>query len=307
VLSAFFNGVLPVFGVLAVGFVAGRLKLFDAAAAAAINRYVLLIAVPLLVFRLLARAPYQEFEWKLLLAFLLSELMAYSAGFLIARKVFARDVPEAVLLGLASCFANHLLFVLAIATILFGERASVPIVAIASVDAVTIYGGTLMIMEAVARKNTSSRLDLLMRFAKNPAIAAIPVGLAFGLLDLGLPKGVDAFAAFVSQTASPCALFALGIVLSRQPASGRGEIGLPISISAIKLLLHPVAAWFAITGLAISAEWARPAMMVAASPSAAMAFVFALQYGVRVETIARTVFLTSVGSLLTVTLAASII
>lgn len=304
--SAFFDGVLPVFGVLAGGFVAGRLKLFDATAAAAINRYVLLIAVPLLVFRLLAHAPYREFEWALLLAFLASELTAYAAGFLVARKVFARDIAESVLLGLASCFANHLLFVLAIATLLFGERASLPIVAIASVDAVTIYGGTLMIMEAVAGKGAPSGYGLLVRFAKNPAIAAIPVGLAVGLLDLGLPKGMDAFAAFVSQTASPCALFALGVVLSQQATARAGGVALPMSISAIKLLFHPVAAWLTIAGLAISPEWATPAMMVAASPSAAMAFVFALQYQVRVEAIARTVFLTSVGSLLTVTLAASL-
>ena len=134
-LSAFFDGVLPVFAVLAIGYAVGKARIFDAGMAAAINRFVILIAVPLLVFRLLARAPFQDFEWRVLMAFLLSELVAYAAGFLVARKLFKRETREAVLLGLASCFANHLLFVLAIATLLFGERASIPIVAIASVDA----------------------------------------------------------------------------------------------------------------------------------------------------------------------------
>jgi malonate transporter and related proteins len=305
-LTAFFNGVLPVFGVLAIGFAAGRLKVFDMAMAAAINRFVLLIGVPLLVFRLLARAPYHEFDWALLVAFFLSELMAYGAGFLLARTLFRCDLGESVLLGLASCFANHLLFVLAIATLLFGERATLPIVAIASVDAVTIYGGTLIIMEAIRSKDLSIARQLL-QFVKNPAIAAIPIGLLVGLSGVVLPNGVDAFAAFVSLTASPCALFALGIVLSQQATAGSRVVALPMSVSAVKLLFQPCAAWLLIYfAFPVSAEWARVAMMVAAAPSAAMAFVFAVQYQVRVDAIARTVLITSIGSLLTVTLAASI-
>jgi len=304
-LSAFFDGVLPVFAVLAIGYAVGKARIFDAGMAAAINRFVILIAVPLLVFRLLARAPFQDFEWRVLMAFLLSELVAYAAGFLVARKLFKRETREAVLLGLASCFANHLLFVLAIATLLFGERASIPIVAIASVDALTIYGGTLMLMEILSRKEASFP-RLLLQFAKNPAIVAIPIGLVVAASGLPLPKGVDAFAAFVSQTASPCALFALGIVLSQQTSAASGGHALPIGISAIKLVAHPLAAWALISwALPESSEWGRPAMMVAASPSAAMAFVFALQYQVNVQSIARTVLYTSVGSLATVTLMAS--
>ena len=107
-LTAFFEGVLPVFGVLAVGFAAGRLRVFDAATAAAINRFVVLVAVPLLVFRLLARVPYHEFDWMLLIAFFVSELLAYAIGFFVARTLFGCELAEAVLLGLASCFANHL-------------------------------------------------------------------------------------------------------------------------------------------------------------------------------------------------------
>lgn len=299
------NGVLPVFGVLALGFAAGKRKVFDVAMAVAINRFVVLVALPLLVFRLLARAPFHDFEWPLLIAFLVSELVMYGAGFVLARKVFNCEVREAVLLGMASAFANHLLFVLPIAILLFGERASLPIVAIASVDAVIVYGGTVLILDATGQQGVSLR-RLLLQFAKNPAILAIVLGVLVGLSGIALPKSLDAFTGFAGLTAAPCALFALGIILSQQ--TNPGTLALPASISALKLLCHPLIAWFLIEyGFQIGSEWSRPAMMVAAGPSGAMAFVLGLQYQVKISAIARAVLYTSVGSLVTVTLFATMV
>lgn len=303
--EALMNGVLPVFGVLALGFAVGKRKVFDVAMAVAINRFVVLVAIPLLVFRLLARAPFHDFEWPLLIAFLVAELVVYGAGFVLARYVFNCDVREAVLLGMASAFANHLLFVLPIAILLFGERASLPIVAIASVDAVIVYGGTVLILDATGQQGVSLT-RLLLQFAKNPAIVAIFLGALVGLSGIALPKSLDAFTGFAGLTAAPCALFALGIILSQQ--TNPGTHALPASISALKLFCHPLIAWFLIEyGFQIGSEWSRPAMMVAAGPSGAMAFVLGLQYQVRISAIARAVLYTSVGSLATVALFAAMV
>ena len=298
-LNVFLNGVMPVFGLLATGFLVGKWKVFDAATAVAINRFVVLIAVPLLSFRLLARAPFHDFDWSLLAAFLIAELMVYGAGFTIARYFFRCGIAESVLLGMASAFANHLLFILPIAILLFGEEASLPIVAIASVDAVVVYGGTVLALDALGQQGASvSRL--LHQFSKNPAIIGIFLGFIVGLIAIPLPRSVDAFTAFAGLTAAPCALFALGIILSQQaPPGGHG---LSAAISVLKLLLLPLLAWAATAwAFDIDPEWAKPAMMVAAGPSGAMAFVLALQYRVPVTAIARTVLYTSVGSLATVT------
>ena len=53
-------------------------------------------------------------------------------------------------------------------------------------------------------------------------------------------------------------------------------------------------------------EVQNPAIMVAAAPCGVMAFMLALNYGVRVDAIARAIFYTSIGSLATVTLAAGL-
>jgi hypothetical protein len=141
--------------------------------------------------------------------------------------------------------------------------------------------------------------------ARNPQILATIAGLAAALSGLGLPEGLLVFTRFAGATAAPCALFALGVVLSRQDAGG--ERALPLMAAALKLIVYPLLCWAVLTGLLqVNQDWAKPALMVAAAPGAAMAFVLALNYGVPAQAIARIVLLTMLGALVTVTLAAGL-
>lgn len=150
-----FSAVLPIFALMAIGFGLGRMGVFDPATASAINRFVFLISVPALIFGLLARSHFEQFNWLALAAFATIELVMYGTGFLVARTVFKREIRESLLIGLATAFANHLLFVLPIAMTLFGESAATPIVAIATVDALFIYGGTLLLIDALSETDAS--------------------------------------------------------------------------------------------------------------------------------------------------------
>ena len=100
-------------------------------------------------------------------------------------------------------------------------------------------------------------------------------------------------------------LFALGVILS-QKASGARPM-LPVAITAVKLVVHPLLAWAIFSGvLQLTPEVRNPAMMVAAAPCGAMCFMLALNYGVRVDAIARAVLYSSIGSLVTITVSASL-
>ncbi len=64
----------------------------------------------------------------------------------------------------------------------------------------------------------------------------------------------------------------------------------------------PLVAWALVSvAFQVDPEWSNPAMLVAAGPTGAMPFVLALQYKVPVATIARTILITTLGSLITVT------
>jgi predicted permease len=301
-IDVFLDAVLPVFAVVAVGFAFGRGGLFEFSAALALNRFVFYLALPVLLFRLIATAPFEWFEWFLILAFLLAEFALYAAGYLIARFGFGRSQTESLLLGMSAAFANQVFFVLPIALQLYGETGAMPVVAISTFDVVVLLGGTILVLDATREKTQGITLVRLLRlFVRNPPIIGITAGVVANLVDLPVTGGLDLFARFVGETAAPCSLFALGLILMAQ----RDEAGLrvPLAISGLKLAGMPMVAWLLIYGVfQIGPEWSNPAMLVAAGPTGAMPFVLALQYQVPVATIARTILISTLGSLVTVTL-----
>ena len=293
------SAVLPIFALMAVGYGLGQADIFSPTMASAVNRFVFLISIPALIFGLLIRTPFDQFNGLALAGFAAIELVMYSAGYLIARLIFKRQTREALLIGLSTAFANHLLFVLPIAITLFGESATTPIIAIATVDALFIYGGTLLLMDALSETGASIP-RLLKAFSKNPQIWATVGGLVIGLAGINLPDGIHVFTKFAGNTAAPCSLFALGVVLSQQ--ANNDELALPLAIGGLKLIVYPLLVWALLFNfLAIEPAWSNPAMMVAAAPSSAMAFVLALNYQVPVKAIATTILITMIGSLATVT------
>lgn len=304
-LDQFLNGVLPVFGIGVLGYVLGLRGTFDFNIAMALNKFVMFVAMPALGFQLLVKAPLDEFNLAMLGGYFLTELLMYAAGFLIARRVFKTDVMEAALLGLAIALTNHILFVLPVAITLYGEGAVTPIVAIISMDGILIFSGSLILMDVLATRDTSLR-HTISKIVRNPPLIAMAVGLVAGSLGLVVPIGLDVFIDFLGGTASPVLLFALGIILSQRGSGARPM--LPVVIAAMKLVAHPLLAAIIFTGvLQLTPEVRNPAMMVAAAPCGVMAFMLALNYGVRVDAIARAVLYSSIGSLVTVTLAAGLL
>ncbi|MEX0347668.1 MAG: AEC family transporter [Rhizobiaceae bacterium] len=298
------NGVLPVFAIGALGYAFGRRGTFDFNMAMAINRFVMFVGMPALGFRLLARAPLEEFDLAMLGGYLATEVVMYASGFAIARYFFRADIREAALLGLVLALTNHVLFVLPIAVTLFGEAAVTPIVAIISMDGILLFCGTIVLMDVLATRDASVG-QTVGKIVRNPPVVAMVLGLCFGLTGYALPGGFDVFLKLLAEAAAPALLFALGVILSQPQESDRAM--LPVAITGMKLVVHPLMAWAVFAGvLHLASDVLRPAMMVAAAPCGIMAFMLALNYGVRVDAIARAILFSSVGSLLTITLAASL-
>lgn len=303
VVGVLLDAVLPIFSVAALGYAAGRIGLFDNAMASAINRFVFYLSLPALCFKLIHRAPFEHFNWLLLNGYFLSELLVYGIGFLFARFFFKCGWRESILLGLAAAFSNHVLFVLPIALTLFGDSVTLPIVAIITVDSLIIFGFTLLLMD-VLTLDKPSVTGIVVKLAKNPPVVGLASGLVLGLMNIELTKGIDTFLDFVSATAAPCSLFALGIVLSK--TEGDTRTALPLAISVLKVVVHPLLALAIIVlGFQITPDTARPALMVAAGPCGAMAFVMALNYNVKIDAIARSIFFAMIASVVMVTLMAA--
>lgn len=303
------NGILPVFAIALIGYLLGARGVFDTQAAAMINRLVFLVAVPALSFKIIVEAPFEKIDWALLTGFFLAELLIYLIAVLVSRKLLKCDLKESVLLGLAASFGNNLLFVLPIVINLYGAEAALPLVAIISVDSIIIFGGTIVIMEAL-KDGDFSYLGFAKNIVGNPPIVAMLLGIVFVLLSIDVPTGVTQFLTLSGNAAVPCALFSLGVVLSQIKLAGRFVTSTTIAV--IKLVLHPIIAWIlfsalTLTGMAsLTITEIKIPLLAAAAPCGAMAFVTALNYGVRTDAIGPAIFFSTIGALVSLTAIASV-
>ena len=130
------------------------------------------------------------------------------------------------------------------------------------------------------------------------------LGVLFALSAVEIPHGLNVFLKFVGDIAAPSALFSLGIILSQTQTFDR--IILSVSISVLKLVVHPIFAWIVLSGIfGFMLSDVKTSMMAAAAPCGTMAFVLALNYQVRTDAIAPAILLSTLGSLVSLAIVAS--
>lgn len=311
VLGVFFDAILPVLAVVLIGYVAGRRGVLDPTAAGAINRFVFMIALPALVFRLIAFAPLETFPWAPAIAFLVVELVVMALGYVVARRGFGRPPVESMLLGMTAGFTNHVLLVLPIAKALFGEEAARPIVAIIVIDSVALFSVAVILLDLARDGGTGGTVRRAIgAIGRNPPVLAILAGLGVATVQAPLPEGAQFFLRFLGDAAAPAALCALGAVLAHRATSsdGAAPITLPVAIVALKLAVAPTLLWCAAApAFALPTDEAVIALLTAAGPCGAMPFVLALQFGAPTATIARAILISTVASGVTLTIVANLV
>lgn len=300
-LSALANPILPIFAIIGVGLFAGGLGLFDIAEAKAINRFALFVAIPALLFSIMARAPISEFDLPSLGVYFIPELIIYALGFCAAYFIFKKPPREALLLGMTACFVNHVLYIRPIAEMLYGESVHLPIAAIVTLDGVLIFGGTLLVLEIADLGRVSIKRILRLLFT-HPMLVATFLGIGVVSLNIPIHPGIWTYASFVGSAGAPAALFALGVVLSKAPAFEIG--GATITMVSLNLVVHPALVWIALQQFELSSDWKDVLVLFAAGPCGAMAFALALQYDVETQSIAKAVVWSTILSVLTLSLLA---
>lgn len=305
-MRAVIDVVLPVFGIILVGFIAGRHKLLGPASSDALNRFVYFIALPVLLFHALATtAPAHIFNLPFLAAYLGGQAILLLSVTLLALAIFKRPLQEASLFGMASVFGNTGYMGIPLAAAAFGSAAAVP-AAIATVfgtawiiAAVTI--GIEVGLTAQGRPYRHVMADVVGALAKNPLIGASLLGIGWSLMDVPLWTPIDRLCSMLGAAAGPCALIAIGLFLvGKKPSSGAGESG---AMVALKLIAHPLlTAWLALAVFEIEPLWATVAILMAALPTGANVYVLAQRYDVYVERVSAVTLLSTVLAVLTLSL-----
>ncbi|ASJ76139.1 AEC family transporter [Granulosicoccus antarcticus] len=295
ILTVLADPILPVFGIIAVGYAMGRAGRTSIAEARLINRISLTVFLPALLFDLLANAPIHEFNMAAVLLYTSVQAIIFTMGFLLARRVFQRPADESVLLAFCGIFANNAFYVLPISLLLYGESGVLPITTVLTMDTTVTFAGVMIALQLI-KLGRVAPLEVVTTIGKTPLLYAIALGVIFSLARFEIPTPLQTFLDFNGVAAAPVALYALGVVMSTTTFVIDRSI---VTFTLVKLLLFPAVIWAGLRLFGLMEGDGALFLLGSAGPAGTMAFSLALLHGVRTDAIVMIMIFTSVLTLFT--------
>lgn len=266
--------VLPVFGLIMIGYGSRRFGIVGNRTGDGLSDYVFTLAVPCLLFRTLSKADIPVVQpWGYWIAYFTGVLLCWTLAMLLAKRVFQRSHTSAVTCGFAAAQSNTVLVGIPIILKAFGEAGAVPLALLLAIHLpVTMTAATVL-----AEGRQASLRQIVMKLAKHPIIIGIVLGSAFRPFAGITPAPVWTIINLLAETAVPCALVCLGIALYRYGLES--GLKLPLILSALKLGLHPLIVFVLATIVfTMPPAWSGVAVMFAACPCGINAYLFAERY-----------------------------
>jgi malonate transporter and related proteins len=266
--------VLPVFGLITIGYGCRRFGIVGNRTGDGLSDYVFTLAVPCLLFRTLARAEIPAVQpWGYWIAYFTGVMVCWTLAMLVAKRMFQRSHTAAVTCGFAAAQSNTVLVGIPIILKAFGEAGAVPLALLLAIHLpVTMTVATLL-----AEGRQASFPQIALKLITHPIIIGIVLGSAFRPFVGMTPEPVWTVINLLAETAVPCALICLGIALYRYGLES--GLKLPLILSALKLGLHPLIVFVLATMVfTMPPAWSGVAVMFAACPCGINAYLFAERY-----------------------------
>jgi len=300
---AIINVVIPVFALMALGYVAVRFKLFPTEGVRGLVQFVNNFATPCLLFNAMATSDFSTtFNWAVIVPFYVGALVSFAVGSMIARGVFGNRPGESISSGFAATFTNTVLIGIPIVQRAYGGNALTTAFSIIAFHAPVLITVGMITMELVRRDGAPLGRTLrnaVLRVLMNPLMWGIVAGAIVNLMHIQLVEPAQAFITMMAAAVTPAALFGLGGALNEYKLQDSWAQSL--SMALLKLVLQPVIAYvLMVYVLKVDHEYARYGVLLAAMPSGINAYVFATYYDRGINVATNTVLITTVLSVVTV-------
>lgn len=301
-LAPVFGAVLPVFGLVACGYLAGRFAMVTQASSHALNQFVYAFALPAMLFVAVYRGSLEEIlSGAFFLAVIAATLGTALLGFALSHYGAKAPPAESTMRALNASFANTGYLGIPLVTVAYGERAALPAALATVATNIISFALAIVCLELFVDPRPGGVRRALSGVARSPLIWPIALAVLLVYLQVRVPLPVERFAALLAAAAGPCALFAIGLFVSQ--LSIRAGARASWQTSALKLVVHPLLmALLAYLVLPVDAFWAKIAVVCAALPLGATAFVLAQRYRLLEAETSTGAVVSTAASLLTVSL-----
>ncbi|MEP9396055.1 AEC family transporter [Mesorhizobium sp. KR2-14] len=283
-MSPLVETVLFVFGLVALGYLAGLSGYLKAEVGDALSQFAVGVALPILLFRTMVNADFQgAAPWTLWATYFVAAAVAWTAGHIVTTRVFGRDPQAGVVGGVATAFSNLLLLGIPFMLGVFGQQGVDILSLIISVHLPTMLAASIVLFEVFGGRANGPAdplqvaRDFLRRLYTNPLIIGILAGLFWRFAGLPMPGLLGRLIDALGGIAGPLALFGMGLGLRKFGISG--NVRPAMLLSGLKLMLMPAVALAMAWLLGLPPLSAKVAVAAAALPSGVNSYLIATQLG----------------------------
>jgi malonate transporter and related proteins len=300
---AVFSITLPVFAFIATGVLATRLQLLGPDATNVLNKFVVYLALPALLFDATARIRWVDIAYPgFFAAFGGGMALTFLAAAQFGRFRGARPADQSIQ-ALGASFSNAGFMGIPLCRLALGEESLIPAAIATILTASVLFGCAIAVIESDLQAERDVRHTMFSVFktlARNPLLLAPLGGAAVAMFSLPIPDALANFTRLLSSAATPCALVALGLFLAERKFDFEpGVIG---RLVALKLLMQPaITALLVFTVTDLPPVWAKTALLMSALPTGTGPFILSKLYGRETLSAMGTILVSTLVSFATVT------
>jgi predicted permease len=267
--------VLPVFGLIGIGYVARQTGFISERAGEGLSEFVFTLSLPCLIFRTLVRAEIPDVQpWGYWISYFVGVAVVWLLATVIGQRFFGIKGVSAVVAGFSAGQANTVFVGVPMILKAYGDEGAVPLFLLIAVHLPV----TMTLATILAEGRQASPVIVLRRLFTHPIVVGILAGSACRPIAAYVPAPAWQVMDLLASAAVPCALISMGIALRRYGLQTGWK--LPTVISFLKLVLHPLIVLLLATRVFnMPPVWAGVAVLFASCPSGINAYLFAERYG----------------------------
>jgi malonate transporter and related proteins len=267
--------VLPVFGLIGIGYVARQTGFISERAGEGLSEFVFTLSLPCLIFRTLVRAEIPDVQpWGYWIAYFVGVAVVWLLATVIGQRFFGIKGVSAVVAGFSAGQANTVFVGVPMILKAYGDEGAVPLFLLIAVHLPV----TMTLATILAEGRQASPVIVLRRLFTHPIVVGILAGSACRPIAAHVPAPAWQVMDLLASAAVPCALISMGIALRRYGLQTGWK--LPTVISFLKLVLHPLIVLLLATRVFnMPPVWTGVAVLFASCPSGINAYLFAERYG----------------------------
>jgi malonate transporter and related proteins len=302
-LTPLFTIILPVFGLIFAGYACRKLNKLGPSAASELNRFVVYLALPALLFDIMAKTPWSMLDQPAFIAAFGIGSATIFLVTLVVRLMQSRHLADASIDGLNAAYPNTGFVGIPLCLLAFGKESLAPAVIATILTVCVLFAVAIVLIESGLQTEKHIGRTLLhvsKQLVKNPLLIAPVAGALLSGSGARVPDGAEALLKLLGGAASPCALVALGLFLG---AKGEArDIKTTSALVSLKLLAQPLLTWWLAFHLfGLPPLWAKSAVILSTLPTGTGPFMLAEFYRREGGVTSSTILFSTVISLVTVT------